>query len=105
MYNRFHLQTANVGLGCGGNVSKLGGRAVPSAQPLPQTPHLPLSRAQSHFWTLLLIGQSYLVHVWRFSRILPTLPDDLQDVSRSVPFTKIAHAWSIWSFSRARLIS
>jgi hypothetical protein len=37
--------------------------AVPPAQPLPQAPHLLLSRAQSRFWALLFIGQSCLVYV------------------------------------------
>jgi hypothetical protein len=37
--------------------------AVPRAQPLPQAPHLLLSRAQSRFWAFLFIKQSYLVHI------------------------------------------
>jgi hypothetical protein len=72
--------------------------AVPPAQPLPQALYLLLSRAQSHFWALLFIGQLCLVHVWRFSRILSTLRDRLQDVPKPGPLTKIAHPGSTWSF-------
>jgi len=62
--------------------------AVPPAQPLPQALYLLLSRAQSRFWALLFIGQSCLVHVWRFSRILSTLRDRLQDVPKPGPSLK-----------------
>ena len=57
-----------------------------------------LSRAQSRFWALLFIGQSCLVHVWRFSRILSTLRDRLQDVPKPGPLTEIAHLGSTWFF-------
>ena len=76
--------------------------AVPPAQPLPRAPHLLLSRAQSRFWALLFIGQSCLVHVCRFSRILSTLRDRLQDVPKPGPFTKIAHPGSTCYFREIR---
>jgi hypothetical protein len=69
--------------------------AVRPAQPLPQAPHLLLSRAQSRFWALLFIGQSCFV---RLLRILSTLRDSLQDVPKPGPLTKIAHPGSTWSF-------
>jgi hypothetical protein len=68
--------------------------AVRPAQPLPQAPHLLLSRAQSRFWALLFIGQSCFV---RLLRILSTLRDSLQDVPKPGPLTKIVHPGSIWS--------
>jgi hypothetical protein len=72
--------------------------AVPPAQPLPQALHLPLSGAQPRFRTLPFIGQSCLVYVWHFPRILLTLRDRLQDVPKPGPLTKIAHPVSTWSF-------
>jgi hypothetical protein len=70
----------------------------PPAQPLPQALHLLLSRPQFRFWALLFIGQSCLVHVWRFSRIPSTLRDRLQNGPKPGPLTKIAHPGSTRSF-------
>ena len=75
-----------------------GSTLIRAAPPTAQAPHLLLSRGQSRFWALLFIGQSCLVHVWRFSRILSTLRDRLQDVPKPAPLTKIAHPGSTWSF-------
>jgi hypothetical protein len=70
---------------------------VPPAQPLPQALHPLLSRPQSRFWALLFIRQSCLVHVLRFSRILSTLRDRLQDVPKPGPLPKIARPGSTGS--------